>query len=134
MLRLAVFGLSLEDVADLIPSQLFGDAHAMVVILKGEDQKRLEFLNKALSDSRYPASKATYLSWVKLFKEGERNNKFQVEALLAIGYVISCFQAAQRWALQLCFSFCCLISQEKEVGPRARLLRLFICSARQVRV
>lgn len=69
------FGPSLEDLAVLISLQLFGDAHAIGVILSADDQKRSEFLNKALSDSRYPSSKATYLSWVKLFEEGERRNK-----------------------------------------------------------
>lgn len=41
------------------------------VNLEGEDKKKLDFLNKALSNSKYPANKATYLSWVKFFEEGE---------------------------------------------------------------
>lgn len=78
------FGLLLEDVAVLTSLPLFGDADGMELTLEADDQKRLEFLHKALSDSRNSANKATYLSWVKFFKDGEgRHIKFQVEAPMA---------------------------------------------------
>lgn len=45
-------GPSLEGLAVLNLLPLFGDAHAIRVTLEGEDQKRLDSLRKALSDSR----------------------------------------------------------------------------------
>lgn len=52
--------------------------------LDGEDQKRLDSLNKSLSNSKYTTNKASYLLWLKCFEEGEEGNKYyQVKALLA---------------------------------------------------
>lgn len=47
---------------------LFGDAHAIGVTLEGEDQKRVDILNKSLPNSRYAANKATYM-WAKFFEK-----------------------------------------------------------------
>lgn len=66
---LGEFGPSLEDVTILNSLPLFRDAKPMGVTLREEDQKRLDFLNKALSDSRYFANKVTYLSLVKFSEE-----------------------------------------------------------------
>lgn len=75
------FGPSLKDMITLTSLPLFrvcprtrGDPRR-----RGLEEARL--LEKALSDSRYGANKATYL--VEFFEEGEgRNNRYQVEALL----------------------------------------------------
>lgn len=41
-------------------------------------------MSKSVSSSKYSASKATYLSWIKFLDEGEgRNRQLQVDALLA---------------------------------------------------
>lgn len=74
---------------------LFDEAHAIRVVLDGEDQKRLDFLNKSLSSSKYEANKETYLIWVKFFEEGEgMNSQYQVEAIT--GYCISSFRVHPR--------------------------------------
>lgn len=70
---------SLEDVVVLTSLPLFDGAHAIGVTLEGEDQKRVNFLNKAFSDSRYAANKATYLSW-------EISSKSTREGKLSTGY------------------------------------------------
>lgn len=44
------FGPSIKDVSVLTQLPLFGDTHAMGVVLDREDQEKLDFLNKALSD------------------------------------------------------------------------------------
>lgn len=62
------FGPSLEAVTVLTSLSFFGDANTIGVTLKEEDQKRVHFLNKSLSDSRNAANKATYLSWAMLFE------------------------------------------------------------------
>lgn len=61
---------------------LFDEAHSTRVTLSGIDRKRVEFLSKSLSSSKYSTNKATYLLWVKFFDEvARRNNQFQNEAL-----------------------------------------------------
>lgn len=59
---LGKFGLLLEDVATLTSWPLFIDTRAIGATLEWEDKKRLNFLNKALSDSRNSTNKATYQS------------------------------------------------------------------------
>lgn len=74
----------MEDIAMLMSLRLFGEAHTIGIILKEEDQKKVEYLTKSLSSSKYSTNKATYLSWVKYFDYGEgRDSKFQLEAFLA---------------------------------------------------
>lgn len=68
---------------DLLP--LFAEAHANCIILDGEDQKRVDFMIKSFSKSKYATNKATYLSWAKYFNEGGKgsNSLFQVKTFLA---------------------------------------------------
>lgn len=74
------FFLALEDVAMLTSLPLFDEAHATGVMLKGEDQKKADYLTKSLSSSNHSTNKATYLSWVKYFNEGDgRYSPFQFE-------------------------------------------------------
>lgn len=54
----------------------------MGVVLEGETLKKLDFLDKALSNSRYYVNKVTYLSWIQHFKKGGKTSKYQVEVLL----------------------------------------------------
>lgn len=65
------FGPSLEDVVVLTSLLLFSEAHAITLTLDGEGQKRLDFLNKSISDSKYATNKATDFSCAKFFEEGE---------------------------------------------------------------
>lgn len=74
----------------LISLPLFGETHATGKPLSEDNQKRVEFLSKSLSSSKYLTNKATYLSWVKFFEEdGGRNSQFRIEALLV--YWLSLF-------------------------------------------
>lgn len=41
--------------------------------MNGEDQKKVEYLTKSLSSSKYSTNNA-YLSWVKYSNEGDRNS------------------------------------------------------------
>lgn len=67
----------------LMSLPLFGEIHATRVTLKEEDWKKVEFLTKSLSCSKYSTNKATYLSWVKYIDEGDgRNSQFQLEAFM----------------------------------------------------
>lgn len=50
---------------------LFGDTHVIGVVLEGVDKKKLDFLNKVLSDSRYFANKATNLFWTKYSRKAK---------------------------------------------------------------
>lgn len=60
------------------------EAYATEVTLKGEDQKKVEYLIKSPSSSKYSIKKATYLLCVKDFDKGdERDNQFHLEAFLA---------------------------------------------------
>lgn len=84
------FRLSLEDLTMLTSLQgdghvpLFGAQHSTKVTLSGGDQKKVEFLSKSLSMSKYLTNKETYLLWEKYFKEGKgRNSQFKIEAILA---------------------------------------------------
>lgn len=73
------FSLPLEDVTVLMSLSLFDEAYAIRVTLRGEDQKKVEFLTKSLSISKYSTNKATYLSWVKYFDNGEgKNSQFSL--------------------------------------------------------
>lgn len=56
------FGPSVEDVTMLTAVLLFVKAYDIRVSLNEEDQKKVEFLNKFLSSSKYSTNKATYLS------------------------------------------------------------------------
>lgn len=47
---------------------LFGEAHAIGVVLKGVDKNKLDFRNKALTYLKYSANKATYLSLIQYFE------------------------------------------------------------------
>lgn len=51
---------------------LFGEAHFTGVNVKGEDQKKVDYLTKSLSSSKYLTNKAPYLSWAKYFDEGDK--------------------------------------------------------------
>lgn len=70
----------------LMSVPFFGEAHATGITLKEKDQNKLEYLTKSLSSSKYPANKATYLSWMKYFDEDDRkDSQFQlVPSLLAV--------------------------------------------------
>lgn len=99
--------------------------------LEGEDQKRLDFLSKALSDLRYSANKATYLPWAKFFEKGEwRNIKYQVEPLLAYWLSYFLFQAAQRTGFTATF-FLLLSYYPREGGWPQRIFikALYVLSA-----
>lgn len=56
------FDPSVEDVTMLTAVLLFVKAYDIRVSLNEEDQKKVEFLNKFLSSSKYSTNKATYLS------------------------------------------------------------------------
>lgn len=68
------FSPPLEDVAMLTSLLLFGEAHAISLYPNGEDKKRIGFLTKSLSKSKYSTNKTTYLSWAKYFDEGEEGS------------------------------------------------------------
>lgn len=53
---------------------LFDEAHATRVTLQGEDQNKVEYLTKSPLSSKYATNKATYLSLVKYFDEGNGRN------------------------------------------------------------
>lgn len=61
VVSLGEFSPSLEDVAVLTSLPLFGEARATGLTLSGEDKKKVEFLIKSLSSSKYSTNKATYL-------------------------------------------------------------------------
>lgn len=62
---------------------LFSKAYATGLFLDGEDKKRVYFLTKSMSKSKYSINKAIYLSWVDYFDGGGEgsNNSFQVSLL-----------------------------------------------------
>lgn len=51
----------LEDVAILMSLPFFGQAHATGATLKEEDQKKVEYLTKFLSSSKYSTNNATQI-------------------------------------------------------------------------
>lgn len=50
----------------------FGVAHATGGTLKEKDQKKVDYLTKSSSSSKYSTNKTTYLLWAKYFSEGDR--------------------------------------------------------------
>lgn len=69
------FGRSLEDVVVLTSLLLFDDAHIIRVTVDGEDQNKIDILNKSLSNSKYTDG---------------RNRQFRVDALLTYWlYILS---------------------------------------------
>lgn len=72
---------SLKDVSVLTFLPLSGDTQSIWVVPDREDQEKLDSSN-ALSDSRYSANEATFLSWIRHFEEAVvKASKYQVEAL-----------------------------------------------------
>lgn len=62
---------------------VFGSVHA-VDALDEEERRQVEELQTLLAKSKYISNKATYLSWIKDFKDGaEKNILCQVVAFLA---------------------------------------------------
>lgn len=61
--------MSLEDVAMLIGSTLFGNFH-VVDALDVEGERLVEELHASMAKSKYSSNKVTYLSWVRYFKDG----------------------------------------------------------------
>lgn len=113
-----------EDVLMLMSLPLFSEAHAIRVTLSGDDQKRVEFLSKPLSSSKYLIIKAIYLSWVKFLDEGEeRNRHFKIEFVLAYWLLYFIFSSPLEDGLHIYIIFFVVLSAK---GSRLALAPLHL--------
>lgn len=68
----------------------------MGVVLEGEDKKKLDFLNKPLSDTRYFANKATNLSWTKYSRKAKAKTANFMKNLCSSTSFLFCFSKLPR--------------------------------------
>lgn len=97
---------SLEYVAVLTSLPLFGDAHATRVTLEGEDQKRLDFLNKALSTRVTLATRLPTCPRPSSSRKAREGIACSRQRLAwPIGYLFLCFRVASRMGYTAMFFF-----------------------------
>lgn len=62
---------------------LFGDTHAIGIVLDEGNKMKLDFLNEVLFVPR-PSGKVTYTMWIRYFKIGKgKNSGHHVQAMVA---------------------------------------------------
>lgn len=83
------FGSTLKDVSALTTLPMFGDTHAMGIVLDEEDKEKLKILSEVFMGSR-TSGKGTYVAWIRYFEIGNgKNNSYKVESI--VSYYLSWF-------------------------------------------
>lgn len=68
--------MTLEDVLNLIALSLYGETNTLRLMLKEEDEDKLQRLIASTVLSKAPtSSKSTYVSWIRYFDEGKRESE-----------------------------------------------------------
>lgn len=115
MAAFAEFGPFREDFSALTMLPLYGDAHAIGVVLSEEDNEKLDYMNEPLFASR-SSEKATYASWIPYFDSKKERIVVTLSRLCwPTGCLGSSFPVPLKMDQLVCLSFSNLIGKRKRL-------------------